>query len=172
LASAPNTIVASSQEFQLVAPSGVGSDSPCRVGGNVLFFDGDAGCYIFAGQQTVTEASWSATATSSQVHISLDPTDSKQGLWWDLYFDASRLANPVLDTQVYDKAQRWPFQDAGHPGLDVSGDGRGCNTVSGKFQIQELETDTDGLASFTATFEHHCEGGTPALRGCVHYERP
>jgi hypothetical protein len=170
LASAPNTIVAQSKEFQLVAPTGVGSDSPCRIGGNVLFFNGDVGSYIYAGQQTVTAATWSASTSSSRVHIGLTPTDSNQGLWWDLYFDASKLANPVLSTQVYENAQRWPFQNAGYPGLDVGGDGRGCNTVTGKFQIEELVTDGSTLKAFTATFEHHCEGATPALRGCVHFE--
>jgi hypothetical protein len=27
------------------------------------------------------------------------------------------------------------------------------------------------LQSFTATFEQHCEGGSAALRGCVHWEQ-
>jgi hypothetical protein len=171
LASAPNTVIAKSREFQLVAPTGIGSDSPCITGGNVVFFNGDVGEYVYAGQETITEATWSAKASTSQVHISVNPTDSKQGLWWDFYFDSSKLANPVLDTQVYENAERWPFQETGHPGFDVSGDGRGCNTVSGKFQIEELKTDGATLKSFTATFEHHCEGGSAALRGCVHYSQ-
>jgi hypothetical protein len=168
-ASAPTLVIAQSQEFTLVAPTGVGSDSPCLAGGNVLFFNGDAGSYIYSGIETVTLGAWSGTATSSQVHISVDPTDSGQGLWWDLYFDASKLQNPVLQAQVYEGAERWPFQDSGHPGLDVSGDGRGCNTVSGRFEIQDLKVSNGTLQSFTATFEHHCEGAAPALRGCVHY---
>jgi hypothetical protein len=171
LASAPNTVVAESQEIDLVSPTGVGSDAPCLTGGNTIFFDGDSGDYIFPGKETITLGSWSATASSSQVHVSVTPTDSSQGLWWDLYFDASMLPNSTLTTQVYENAERWPFQSTGHPGLDVSGDGRGCNTVTGRFQVEQLVMSNNNLQSFTATFEHHCEGGTPALRGCVHFQQ-
>jgi hypothetical protein len=30
-------------------------------------------------------------------------------------------------------------------------------------------TASGSLMSFTATFEHHCEGGSAAVRGCVHW---
>lgn len=170
-AASPTQVIAESQSFTLVAPQGIGSDSPCLAGGNTLFFNGDSGSYIYNGIETITLATWTASASSSQVHISLDPTDPSQGQWWDLYFDASKLANPVLATQVYENAERWPFQDSGHPGFDVSGDGRGCNTVSGRFQVEELQMNGGTLQSFTATFEHHCEGAGPALRGCVHFSQ-
>ena len=42
--------------------------------------------------------------------------------------------------------------------------------VTGKFQIEDLYVTGSGLKSFTATFEHHCEGLSSAVRGCVHYE--
>jgi hypothetical protein len=168
LASAPTVVVAESQELTLVAPTGIGSDSPCLVGGNVIFYNGDAGDYIFSGMETITQGQWSATSSSTNVHVSVTPTDPSQGLWWDLYFDSSQLSMP-LAPQVYTEAERWPFESPGHPGLDVSGDGRGCNTVTGSFQIEDLTLTSGTLTSFTATFEHHCEGGTPAVRGCVHY---
>jgi hypothetical protein len=168
LASAPTIVVAESQELTLVAPTGIGSDAPCLGGGDVIFYDGDPGDYIFSGTETITQGKWSATATSSNVHINVTPSDSTQGLWWDLYFDSSQLGMS-LAPQVYTMAERWPFESPGHPGLDVSGDGRGCNTVTGSFQIEDLQLMNGTLMSFTATFEHHCEGGTPALRGCVHY---
>ncbi len=170
-AASATQVIAESQTFTLVAPQGIGSDSPCLGGANTLFFNGDAGSYIYSGIETVTLGMWSASVSSSQVHVSVNPTDSTQGLWWDLYFDASKLANPTLTTQVYKNAERWPFQDAGHPGFDVSGDGRGCNTVSGSFEIEDLQMSNGTLQSFTATFEHHCEGAAPALRGCVHFSQ-
>lgn len=171
LASAPNVIVGTSQTIDLVAPSGIGSTAPCLTGGNTIFFSGDSGDYIHPGQATIKLGSWSASYSTSQVHVSVDPTETGQGLWWDLYFDVSKLPNSTLTTQVYTDAQRWPFQSPGHPGIDISGDGRGCNTQSGSFQIHELATTGARLDSFTATFEQHCEGGAAALRGCVHFEQ-
>src|SRR5437870_1665222 len=35
----------------------------------------------------------------------------------------------------YQNAQRYPFQPAGTPGLSVYGNGRGCNTLTGNFQV-------------------------------------
>jgi hypothetical protein len=169
LASAPSTILAQSQEITLVAPEAVGSASPCLSGGNVLFFNGDANDYIFSGIETVTLGKWTSTVTETLVHVDIWPTDPNQGEWWDLYFDSAMLS-AALDAQVYENAQRWPLEAVGHPGIDVSGDGRGCNTETGRFQIESMVVTNDALTTFTATFEQHCEGGAPALRGCVHVE--
>src|SRR5690242_13509841 len=38
----------------------------------------------------------------------------------------------------YDRAQRASFRDAGRPGIEVSMDGRGCNTDMGRFRVREL----------------------------------
>lgn len=96
------------------------------------------------------------------------PSSRDQGLWWDVTFAAP--SGSSLAVGVYNDAERNPFQAPGRPGFSVGGDGRGCNTVTGRFQIEEY-SNSGGSLSFTATFEHHCEGGTPAVRGCVHYSR-
>src|SRR3954467_5579962 len=168
LASAPNTVVAKSWPLPLQAPAGVGSTAPCLGGGNVVFFDGDVGDFIHSGTDTVTDGIWRASASSTDVAIHVDPTHQAQGLWWDMNFSTSQLGQAIA-TQVYLNAERWPFAAPGHPGLDVSGDGRGCNVLTGKFQVEDLQLSGSTLTSFTATFEQHCEAGTPALRGCVHY---
>jgi len=63
------------------------------------------------------------------------------------------------------------FQTTSIPGLQVSGDGRGCNTVSGRFDVSALSFSPSGiLLLFDATFEQHCEGRAPALFGRVRYE--
>lgn len=55
-------------------------------------------------------------------------------------------------------------------GLDVFGDGRGCNTVTGEITVTRLARGDDGaIKAFAATFVQHCEGGGPALRGTIHY---
>jgi hypothetical protein len=169
-ASAPNTILAESQELNLVALPDVGSDAPCLVGGDVLFLDGDPGDYIFAGMETITQGTWTWDGSQSEVHIAVTPSDTSQGFWWNLYFDSSLLNNPTLVDQVYQNAQGWPYETPGHPGLGVSGYGVGCYAAAGQFQIEDIRWSNSGLlTSFTATFEHHCDGSTAALRGCVHY---
>ncbi|RIL05128.1 MAG: hypothetical protein DCC71_11550 [Proteobacteria bacterium] len=65
---------------------------------------------------------------------------------------------------------RSPFQEGDAPGLSVFGSGRGCNTLTGWFEVLEHEVDARGrLRRFAADFEQHCEGAAPALRGSVRY---
>jgi HYR domain len=71
----------------------------------------------------------------------------------------------------YTGAVRAAFRGPGEPGLDVFGDGRGCNTVSGQFDVTELSyAPTGELLVFDATFEQHCEGGPAALFGRIRIE--
>ena len=83
------------------------------------------------------------------------------------------LAPPVgqqLHVGTYTDAQRSAFREPGHPGLDAFGDGRGCNTLTGSFTITALVADSTGaVKALAATFEQHCEGGTPALHGTIHF---
>lgn len=70
----------------------------------------------------------------------------------------------TLAVGEYDDAQRTAFRAAGHPGIDIEGDGRGCNTVYGRFALREIAFDSNGLlVHFAADLEQHCEGGRPAL---------
>jgi len=84
--------------------------------------------------------------------------------WWYLYFSAGPHD---LAPGPYDGATKWPGQNGG-PGLMILGDGRGCDTDTGKFLVNEFTTDAaNNVTSFWATFEQHCEGGGPALKGDV-----
>jgi hypothetical protein len=70
---------------------------------------------------------------------------------------------------TYNGATRYPFQAPTAPGLDLSGNGRGCNTSTGSFVIQNLMFGPgNNVAKLDATYEQHCAGETPALRGEVH----
>src|SRR5262249_49676683 len=74
---------------------------------------------------------------------------------------------------AYDNAERAPFASPGHPGLDVSGDGRGSNTLTGNFTITSAVFDYSNgypvVRSFAASFEQHSEGATPALFGSINF---
>ena len=74
----------------------------------------------------------------------------------------------VLLPGIYENTQRFPFQPPGVPGLDMSGDGRGCNTSTGRFVVNQAGYAGDGgVEDFSADFEQHCEGAPPALFGSV-----
>jgi hypothetical protein len=104
------------------------------------------------------------------VRIHVTPSSSDQGLWWDLWFSSNQIGAP-LTTQVYENAERAPFASPNHPGIDIGGDGRGCNTISGRFEIHDIAW-SSVLSRFTATFEQFCEQNpSNVLRGCVHFEQ-
>ncbi len=71
----------------------------------------------------------------------------------------------------YDNAQRYPFQPSDTPGLSVYGAARGCNTLTGGFEVLQAGYNTSSvLQSFSANFEQHCEGAVPALFGWLRYK--
>lgn len=150
------------------AANGVGSPAPCLGGGPVMFFDGNN--FVFTGMMTVTAAAWNATGNGTSVLIRLTPTNPQQGSNWNLDFRTTQLGVPMTPG-IYEMAERAPFATQGHPGLDISGDGRGCNTVSGRFQVHEYTLTNGTVTSATMTFEHHCEASTTTvLNGCVHFQ--
>ena len=62
---------------------------------------------------------------------------------------------------TYTGATRWPFQAAGIPGLDVSGDGRGANMVAGQFTVTQAVYDASGnVVSFAASFTQYGDGSS------------
>ena len=148
----------------------VGTVTPCLVGGSVAYLDGAPGEYVHPGTATITAGVWTSPfPTADRVGIHLVPSSTTQGLWWDFRF-SSRQLGASLAVGVYEDAEREPFASAGHPGLEVTGDGRGCNTISGRFQIVDLAWSGPTLTSLTATFEQYCDANPNLLRGCVHYQ--
>jgi hypothetical protein len=168
LASDPGTPVAVAH-VNLMKPMGVGSAAPCLVGGNVLYFNGND--YIYNGMLTVTQGRFQVSNPApDNISLWITPSGQNQGLWWDLTFSSHQLGKPLAE-QVYTDAERAPFASPNHPGIDIEGDGRGCNTIGGKFQIEKINYSGNALVEFTASFEQHCEGGPNSLRGCVHYHQ-
>jgi hypothetical protein len=88
---------------------------------------------------------------------------------FDLSF-AAPAGSPLIPG-TYEDAQRFGFQAAGHPGLDVSGDSLGCNTVAGRFVVDEATYDGNGdVLTFSVRFELHCEGGSVATFGALSFD--
>jgi len=87
-----------------------------------------------------------------------------------LFFGTDKL-DTAMQRGFYANAQRADFASAGHPGLDVSFDSRGCNTDTGNFTVTDfVYSPALGIESFSATFEQHCEGGPAALFGTFSFQ--
>lgn len=138
-----------------------------------LSFNGDPGDFITGGQSysysvAAGDSFQVASEDGNHVQVSVRATN---GDWWDLNLAAP--SGQTLTPGDYQGAIRYPFQAPSQPGLDLSGNGRGCNTVTGSFTVQQAAFGPHGyVQTFDATYEEHCEGGTPALRGDVHITNP
>ena len=144
---------------------GIGDACDPIQGVTLIHFESQKGDYIGLGRQwTYTNADAPIRATRNfggGVSIGFDADT-----FW--FLDFVPASGQTFAVGTYENAQRFPFQGAGHPGLSVDGDGRGCNTLTGRFQVLELTLGADGsVKSLAIDFEQHCEGGTPALFGVV-----
>src|SRR5262245_32009096 len=135
----------------------------------VLFFDSQPGDYIGQGiPHRFTDRDGTFTASHDSPNgVSIALAGGALG-YWSLDFVAP--LGPELVAGTYEGATRWPFQSPTVPGLSVSGDGRGCNTLTGRFTVLEAEYGATGqVLHFAADYEQHCEGGNPALFGSVRF---
>lgn len=86
-----------------------------------------------------------------------------------LSFATTQLGVPIT-AGTYTNAQRATSATAGHPGLDVSFEHRGSNTLTGQFTVNSVSffrnsSNVLQVAGFDVNFEQHSEGATPALFG-------
>ena len=130
-------------------------------------YESGPGDYIGQGRSETTTLSgmrFLARQTPNRpgVSISMLSTGSPFKFW---SADFSAASGDRLKPGTYAGATRHGF-NSGVPGLDVSGNGAGCNTLRGSFIVLEANYGPSGeVLRFHATFEQHCEGATPALRG-------
>jgi hypothetical protein len=71
-----------------------------------------------------------------------------------------------LTAREYTDAKRLPFARES-PGIEVSGNGRGCNTISGRFVVWELVLRGSEIIGLAIDFTQHCEGRAPAFHGKI-----
>jgi hypothetical protein len=137
-----------------------------------IYYRSPLGDYIGQGQTriflTPLNGITAARNDYNGVTIHLDGT---AGILMTLNLAAG--GNATLLPGAYEGAVRYPFQyitPGGVPGLDFSGDGRGCNEVAGRFVVRQAAYNQDGsVASFAADFEQRCETSEPALVGEARY---
>jgi hypothetical protein len=130
----------------------------------------DPGDFVGLGQTTFltpADGTFSPSTSANNNSVNINFLGNQLGVFWEFAFAAP--AGQVLNVGTYPGAARWPFQASTQPGLSVFGDGRGCNTLTGNFVVLEASYSGTTLNSFDATFEQHCEGAAPALRGEIRF---
>ncbi|MBK3640945.1 hypothetical protein [Streptomyces sp. MBT33] len=137
-------------------------------------FSGDDGDYISGGRSytyaTAAQDHMNVTGNTDDGVVTVS-VDGANGDWWTLNLAAP--SGKALTPGTYTGATRYPFNEATEPGLSLSGNGRGCNQLTGTFTISAVEFGPQGyVKKLDASFEQHCEGSTPAARGEVHIENP
>ncbi|MES9834064.1 MAG: hypothetical protein ABW139_17645 [Candidatus Thiodiazotropha sp. DIVDIV] len=132
----------------------------------------DAGDYIGQGESYVYTDENAVIQYSRNydngitVRINNLPDDPSN--WWT--FNIAAPGNAEIQPGIYENATRFPFQDVDVPGLSFSGNGRGCNTLTGWFEVYDVSYDeSGGVESLNVDFEQHCEGGSSALHGSINF---
>jgi uncharacterized delta-60 repeat protein len=139
-----------------------------------LVMTSQKGDYIGQGQSyNYTPANATITASvlnggvetnAVEVHVTAPNND-----YWYLDFAAPNQARLVPGT--YTGATRWPFQAAGVPGLDIAGEGRGSNTLTGQFTVIQALYDAQGnITAFAADFTQFGDNSKSSLSGRVMYD--
>jgi hypothetical protein len=152
--SADNGVGGTDQSTTTIAVTGVTS----------LYMVSDPGDYIGGGRQYFFTPVDGDFFTRQNVHQGASLIFFSPHHNWFLDFAAP--ADALLAVGRYEGATRYPFQDSSRPGLDVGGDGAGCNQSVGLFDIKQVVYKPGGgIDALWATFEQHCESAVPALRG-------
>jgi hypothetical protein len=137
-----------------------------------LFFDSQAGDYIGQGQQNTWTPSTRQFTSRTEFGMLTVMVLKPSGFGgWSLDYQLSfhMPFGGALAVGTYERAQRGAFA-ANRPGLDINGNGRACNEVTGRFQIYEIEYDAGGaLTKLAVDFEQHCSDAVPALFGALRY---
>ena len=135
----------------------------------VMFSDGD---WVGGGAQRVfTPRTGTITLRGTAGYLTVGVSGGTLGDSYTMDFAAP--AGKKLRPGVYIGAQRAPFREAGRPGIDIGGDGRGCNTITGLFEVRDIRINRKGAVTrLWLLYEQHCEGGRSALYGEIRVGEP
>jgi hypothetical protein len=107
--------------------------------------------------------------------VSVRFTDSP-AQFWDLNFTTSALGVPLEPGEYADARHfdRYPDPgEAGHPGINVSGDMHGCFALHGRFRVLEADFDytypEPRVIRLAIEFEFSCDPDTATTYGVVYY---
>ncbi|MCG2586905.1 DUF4214 domain-containing protein [Massilia sp. TS11] len=134
--------------------------------GNYVYLTGTSGDWVIGPNSylyTQANATLRVDVMGNRVSVSVNGDK-----WWNGDFQAM---NSISEMQIgyYPGLQRYPFHNANKGGLDWGGDGRGCNTLSGWFAVDNLVRTNGNITALDLRFEQHCEQGSSYARGKIHW---
>lgn len=142
----------------------------CMGSANVLYLNGAPMGFVHVGSMTIDQGAFTGTQLTGGTKASqvlVIPAMAAQGTSWSV-----QVAPPTgasLAEQVYLGAVRSPTSAAA--GLDVSGNGRGCNVTSGTFKVFKYQAQGTTLQELGFSFQQSCEGqASNLLTGCLYFK--
>ncbi|HKQ39612.1 MAG TPA: Ig domain-containing protein [Verrucomicrobiae bacterium] len=133
-----------------------------------LRLNSEPGDPLLGGQQLFfTDANGSFGAYQS---FSNSVSISFYGSGHNFSLDFAAPVNQPLVAGSYLQAERLAFRSPGKPGMWISGDGVGCNTITGSFEVKQVAYGAGNqINKFWATFEQHCENAADPLKGEIRF---
>lgn len=133
---------------------------------NYIYLTSQAGDFIGAGADYLyTDATATITVDAAVGRVSVSVTGPED---WNGEFQGMNFLTE-LEAGYYGDLQRYPFHNPVKGGLSWSGEGRGCNTLTGWFVVDSITYTGAAVTAIDLRFEQHCEGGTPGLFGEIHW---
>lgn len=142
-----------------------GPGPSATAGDNLLVLDSEPGDWLGQGDSHVFHSGDGTFSSLYTVRRGFRVRFEGSGHWWTIEGSAgrSRRVTPGAYVPALDGAPS--FGDT-LPSLDVGGDGRGCNSGYGLFDVRQIAYDAGGTVSrLHLLFEYHCDDKTPALTG-------
>jgi hypothetical protein len=153
--------IGASAMAQISVPQNPLPDNP------VIALSSDVGDYIGAGGLYAYDSGNSIlTITSIGNHLSVYVRGDQQ---WSADFVIPGAGSALVPGR-YTGLSRYPFQGPGAGALSWSGQGRGCNALTGTFVIHAVRYEAGVLAAIDMSFEQHCEGAAAALNGTIRWD--
>ena len=143
-------------------PQAAAADTPAFTG---AYLDSEADAYVGDGQQLTFPAAQVQVSSRGSGTLAGNTARFVVGVFPDQFemWFATPAADAHFSVGTYTDVVRFGASPD-NPGLDVFGQGRGCNTVGGRFTVLEVAYSGDVITSFAARFQMECESAGAAAR--------
>ena len=126
----------------------------------LLYFYGDEDEYVSVGRE------WLLSRASHTMTVERDFYNGIHVGFQTWHLNLVAPGDVALEEGSYENAVRYQTVGSGVPELSLSGDGRGCNTSLGRFDVLDVAYDANGKVITAAVdFEQECDESGQKLTG-------